>query len=255
MKMATIFNPASDILGVRFDRLSMRDLLIELDQCLQRDAQHTIAFSNPEFVVEALQNGELRDYLNQCKFNVADGYGIIWAARTLRKEGFPERITGTDFLPKFCEMCERRGYSIFFYGGEPGVAQTAADLLVEVYPGLKIAGTQNGYTDQDDELVQKINSSKADALMVCLGNPRQEAWISSNMDRLSSRLIFGNGGALDFQAGRYPRAPKVWRRMHLEWLFRLIQDPSLERFGRQSRLIWFVFAILRSKYFPTKENK
>jgi N-acetylglucosaminyldiphosphoundecaprenol N-acetyl-beta-D-mannosaminyltransferase len=233
------------ILGVFFHQFTMVDLLNELIISIQAGNKIKIAFSNPEFLVVARQYPFLAYYLSSVKFNLADGMGILWAAR-LYGGKLPERVTGSDFTQEIAALSAKNKYRIFLLGGKPGVADLAAVMLVKAHPGCVISGTQNGYFSdiEEDSIVECINRSKPDFLMVCLGNPRQEEWIERNFDRLHAKVIFGNGGALDFASGAVVRAPKWIQNIGFEWLWRLFQDFSLTRIKRQLRLIKFVELVL-----------
>lgn len=232
-----------NVLGVLFDPITMDQLIERLHILINTKRQSIIAFSNPEFIVEAKKNVDLRDYLNSCDCNLADGWGVLWAARIIQNKTFPERITGTDFLPRLCDLCARNEFSIYFFGGEPGVAVQAAREMKEQFGNLKVAGVQHGFVADEDGLVHEINVVEPDVLMVCLGNPKQEEWICRNKSRLNVKLIFGNGGALDFHSKRVRRAPRAWENFHLEWLYRLLQDPNWKRVRRQLRLVSYVVAV------------
>lgn len=229
------------VLGISFDHITARELRELIRRDLREPGQFTIAFSNPEFLVAAAGNAALTKYLNETRYNLADGIGVVWASRFYGPP-LPERVTGTDFVDTLCGMSEEEGIRIFFLGGKPGVAETAAVRLRKAYPNCSIVGTHHGYfsTEENAKVLCKINEAKPDVLMVCMGNPRQERWIEENRHRVRARLIFGNGGALDFAAGMVTRAPVITQNLGLEWLWRLGEDPSWNRIGRQLKLWKFV---------------
>lgn len=238
-----------DVLGVGFDAISMDDLLDILDEQWGR-RRLRLAFANPEFVVESLRLPWLKDYLNECDYVLADGVGILWAAGRQRERALPERVTGTDFVPRLCQLAAERRLKLFFFGGRPGVADRAAMLLADAHPGLQVVGTRAGFDFDSAEVVDAVNRSGADVLMVCLGNPLQENWILAHESELHTGLVFGNGGALDFYAGEVVRAPPAVVRVGLEWLWRLGQDPSWSRLRRYRRLFRFVFQVWRTRSGP-----
>lgn len=228
---------------VKFNALTMDGLMESIDSDLSKNKSITLAFSNPEFIIEAQRNGFLRDYLNRADYNLADGVGVVVASRLLGK-GLPERVTGTDFVYRMAEFCAHRSHTLFLFGGRPGVAAAAKAELEKAYPGIKIVGTVDGYAKDLDKVVEEVNRVKPTFLMVCLGNPIQEQWIAEHRDVLEAKVVFGNGGALDFCSGRVRRAPRWMQRLALEWLYRLRTDFSVRRLRRQARLssyIWWVF--------------
>ena len=125
---------------------------------------------------------------------------------------------------------------MFFFGAKPGVADTAAKNLCEKVPGLKIAGTRDGYfkPEQTDEIINQINESGASVLWVCLGAPRQELWMAEHKDKLRVGVMLGLGGSLDVYAGNVKRAPKIMIDLKVEWLYRLIKEPY--RLGRMMKI-------------------
>jgi N-acetylglucosaminyldiphosphoundecaprenol N-acetyl-beta-D-mannosaminyltransferase len=236
-----------EVLGIPFDEIRMSQLLEYVNNQLRQNNRFRIAFSNPEFVVEARSNPGLLKYLRDCTFNVADGVGVLWAHNLLHGHKLPERVTGTDFVPRLCEMARNNGYKIFLLGGKKGVPEKARHAFQSMFPGLEIVGTMHGYFNNSEEVIAQINNSGADILMVCLGNPRQEEWISVHFDRLGVKMVFGNGGALDFWSGEVRRAPCWVREINLEWLYRLWQDRSIKRLKRQLRLFKFVSLVIAEK--------
>ena len=233
-----------NVLGVRFDAVKMSDVLLEVDRAVESNSKIKLAFSNPEFVVVAQKSSFLKGYLNSTKFNVADGVGILMAACLLGKR-LPERITGTDFVYELASLSSRKGHRVFLLGGRPGVAELASQRLLEKYEGCRIVGCRDGFFSDDDDVVEQINESNCDVLMVCLGNPAQEEWIQKNYSQINANVIFGNGGALDFAAGLVTRAPYLFQRLGLEWLWRLKNDFTLRRFKRMLRLPYFSILIFR----------
>lgn len=230
------------VLGVRFDLWSEEALRVWTRDALsaKRSSPLVIAFSNPEFVVEARTNHRLREYLNRCDANLIDGIGVSLAVK-LKLGWMPPRNTGTNFLPILCEALVETGRSLFLFGGKPGVAERARDRLVSRFPGLRVVGTCDGYKGKE-RILEQLASARPDVLMVCLGNPIQEEWIEQNLPSLNVSLVFGNGGAMDFWAGDVPMAPRWVQRIGLEWLFRLITNFSFRRLYRFRNL--GVFAAL-----------
>lgn len=209
--------------------------------------RHRVAFSNPEFVLEARRNEGLRDYLNSCDLNLIDGVGVVYALRFVRGITPPARFTGTDFsVTMVGEECATAGARLFLFGGRPGVAARAADVLRARYPGIEVCGTLDGYAEADGAL-ERMREAAPDVVIVCLGNPRQEAWIEDHAGGLDVRLVYGAGGALDFLAGDVPRAPRWMQRAGLEWLFRLVTNFSVARLKRQLELAEFVWLVMRAR--------
>jgi len=234
--------------GVPFDPLTADQMLDRVRQILKSEGQHRIAFANPEFVMEARRSQFMMDYLRSCDLVAADGIGILWAARVLRRGDLPERITGTEFVPRLCELLSQIGLSIYFLGGRPEVADRAVARLRLAFPGLVVAGSHHGYFELDSNVIEQINSASADVVMVCLGNPAQELWIHKNLPQLGCKLAFGNGGALDFWSGDVPLAPNLVQRSGLEWFFRLLTNPSWQRVRRQLNLARYAALVMAGRF-------
>ena len=175
-----------------------------------------------------------------------DGTGLIWALRFLGGR-VQEQISGVDFVDNLCRIAPGHGWSFFFFGGRPGVAAKAAERMKAKYPGLIVRGTRSGYfrRDENDIICREIRESGANILLVALGAPKQEYWLAENAARLGGIVSMGVGGSFDVMSGRLKRAPLAWRRMHLEWLYRTIQEPS--RIRRVVKLPLFVALVLMKK--------
>ena len=226
-----------DVLGVSFDDLTM-DEAVEIALGFMQERRACYACTpNPEIVMAAKGDAALRAALSGAELVLADGVGITKAAAML---GTPlkSRVPGIDFASNVISRLAERGGSVYLLGAKPLVAEAAAEKLTQTYPGIVIAGTNDGYFTDDAPVIEKINAVSPDFLMVCLGSPKQELWMSANAGRLSCGLMAGLGGSLDVLAGNVQRAPETWRRLGLEWLYRVIKEPK--RLGRVMKLPAFV---------------
>ena len=226
-----------DVLGVSFDDLTM-DEAVEIALGFMQERRACYACTpNPEIVMAAKGDAALRAALSGAELVLADGVGITKAAAML---GTPlkSRVPGIDFASNVISRLAERGGSVYLLGAKPLVAEAAAEKLTQTYPGIVIAGTNDGYFTDDASVIEKINAASPDFLMVCLGSPKQELWMSANAGRLSCGLMAGLGGSLDVLAGNVQRAPETWRRLGLEWLYRVIKEPK--RLGRVMKLPAFV---------------
>lgn len=226
-----------DVLGVSFDDLTM-DEAVEIALGFMQERRACYACTpNPEIVMAAKGDAALRAALSGAELVLADGVGITKATAML---GTPlkSRVPGIDFASNVISRLAERGGSVYLLGAKPLVAEAAAEMLTQTYPGILIAGTNDGYFTDDAPVIEKINAASPDFLMVCLGSPKQELWMSANAGRLSCGLMAGLGGSLDVLAGNVQRAPVTWRRLGLEWLYRVIKEPK--RLGRVMKLPAFV---------------
>lgn len=232
------------ILGIPIHRVTTAQTLALMEQYVAEGTPHQVVTLNPEFVMEAQHNAHFRLVIDEAHLVLADGHGLLWAARVLG-DRLPERVTGSDTVPLIADMAARHGYRLFLLGAAPGVAEQAAQVLQRRYPGLVIAGTYAGSPAPEEEkaIVARIRAARPHFLFVAYGAPRQDIWIHRNLARLGVPVCMGVGGTLDFVAGVVPRAP-LWMRQHgLEWLYRLIRQPW--RWRRMLVLPHFVLRILR----------
>lgn len=210
---------------------------------LLRSGRHVISFVNPEIFLAAEANPFMTWYLQQTEHNFVDGNGLLLAINRLlgTSYGVADRYSGTDF---FAYLPNDRTVRVFLYGASEENSAKAAERITADFPNVVIAGRLDGYGNKaDDAIVERINEAKPDVLIVCLGCPRQECWILKNLNRLNARVIFGNGGAIDFWSGNVRRAPDFMIRRRLEWLYRLGQDFSFARIRRQVRLVPFALRV------------
>ena len=239
-------NPRLTLLGVPVDAVSYRDLLDAIASWIETGGgARQICTVNPEFIMIAQGDPIFLGILQRAALCVPDGVGLLWACR---RKGFalPERVTGSDGLPRIAEAAAQNGWRIFLLGAAPGVAEQAAAALKNSYPGLQIVGSYAGSpaAAEEDQIVARVNASRADILFVAYGAPRQDKWIARNLPRLHVSAAMGVGGSLDFIAGIVPRAPGWMRDLGLEWLYRLLRQPW--RLRRMLRLPRFVFGVLRA---------
>ena len=235
------------MLGVSFSNMHMSEVVEQAVDYMQKEEnrQHPayLATVNMDFLVKALfwkltcpGYPGLLHALRACRWAVADGMPVVWLSALL---GCPlkERIAGSDLVPAILERCQHAHKKVFLLGGQGDSAVKAAEKLMEKYPGLKIVGTHSPFIPQDGKcltegnaidaaVVNLINASEADFLLIALGNPKQEIWFRRIQKKLRVPLSIGVGGVFQFFSGNVLRAPMWMRRNGLEWLHRLIQEPS-----------------------------
>jgi N-acetylglucosaminyldiphosphoundecaprenol N-acetyl-beta-D-mannosaminyltransferase len=213
------------VLGVRVDCVDMRAALDRIEQLVGAGGTHLVATLNPEFIMRARRDPEFARVLESADLCLADGTGVVWAAR---RQGcdLSAPVTGVDLIPPLAALCAERGFRLFLLGAEPGVAVELAARLRAQHPGLAVAA-HAGSPDPsaDEETVTLVRDHRAQVLLVAFGAPRQELWIDRLKDRLGVAVGIGVGGAFDYLAGRVPRAPAWMRRTGLEWLYRLAYQP------------------------------
>lgn len=206
-----------------------------------------VVTANAEIIMMAQQDAAYKKLLQEeTDMILPDGAGTVWAGNYLGYH-IPERVAGYDLFLRLLEEAAKRKISVFFFGGKPGVAEEAAEEGRRRWPGLQVAGCRNGYFSADEEtaIINEINGSGAAMLFAALGAPKQEKWLNHYAAELKPCLRMGIGGSFDVLAGKMQRAPKWMQDAKLEWLFRLMKQPS--RIGRMMALPKFVLEVRKEK--------
>jgi len=284
-----------NILGVKIDSLTQiqvlekvesffepeaHQLLTENPQSLILSRGRQIITANPEIVLEAWQNESYRQLLNSARLVLADGVGLLWAAKFLSlksdslfvslvqmvvsgvslifypdycQEVLPERIAGVDLMEKLCEKASLKKWKVYLLGAEKGVAEKTAEVLRNKYLNLNLIGAEQGIAHyelgvMDQELIEKINLARPDILLVAFGAPKQDFFIQEYLPKLPGvKLAMGVGGAFDFISGKVKRAPQICRDLGLEWLYRFYNEPwrALRIFNATVR---FIVSVVKYKH-------
>ena len=216
----------ADILGCPIDRLGMADTLAAIERAIaaRRYTQHMAI--NAAKLVAMHGDRKLFQIIDDCGLVSADGQSVVWASRLLR-DPLPERVAGIDLMDALLDLAERRGYRVYFLGARAEVLERAVERLLVRYPKLSVAGTRDGYFTDDEapRVCEAIRVSHPDLLFVAMSSPRKEYFLGEYGPELGAPFVMGVGGSIDVIAGLTRRAPAVWQRLGLEWLFRLLQEP------------------------------
>ena len=233
-----------DVLGVGFDNLTLEEAVEAGMDLVRAPGAHYVVTPNPEIVEVCREDPAVMDIVNRADLVLADGIGVIKGAAML---GTPlkGKVPGIEFAAGLLGKLAKEGRSVYLLGAKPGVAELAGKRLSGQYPGLKIAGTHDGYFQEDAPVVEDIRASGADVVLVCLGAPKQEKWMAKNGADTGAHLLCGLGGRLDVFAGVVERAPKFWCDHGLEWLYRLLKEPR--RAGRMMKLPLFLVHVRQEK--------
>lgn len=218
--------PASRLFGLDLVNGSLSGAANAIVAMAEGRAPITIQFINAHCINMLNLDADYRAALAKADYLLPDGSGMAIAAR-LAGEPMGENLNGTDLFPEVCRRAAQRRQSIFLLSGKPGIAAAAAGTMVSTHPGLRIAGTRDGYWSaaEEDRVIAEINASGAAILMVGLGVPLQEKWIARVRSRLTARVVMGVGGLFDYYSGAVPRAPLALRKLGCEWAWRLMQEP------------------------------
>ncbi|MUV37295.1 N-acetylglucosaminyldiphosphoundecaprenol N-acetyl-beta-D-mannosaminyltransferase [Lentibacillus sp. JNUCC-1] len=231
------------IMGIEFLNITRMDLLEDvLMPRLDQRVKTFLVTANPEMVMQARADAEYKAVVQGADYVIPDGSGILAAGKIL---GTPmqERIPGYELMMDLLQIAEDKGLSCYFLGAKPEVNEQAVQAAQAEFPGLKVAGRHHGYfAEEEASVAQDVIASQADLIFVALGMPRQEKWISAHMKDADHGLFMGVGGSFDVLAGALKRAPQAWINLNLEWLYRLLKQPS--RIKRIGKVFEFMFRIV-----------
>lgn len=237
-----------NILGVEFDNLNMEEAINKCNEFLQSDKLNYIVTPNPEIVMEAKKDEEFKTILNKADLSIPDGIGIVIASKILKKP-LGERVAGFDLI---CNLFNnnQKEKNVYLLGSKPGICEMAKEKIEEKY-NVKVVGLHDGYFKEDEEskIIEDINNSGANILLVGMGMKKQEKLIYKYKDNLNIKIAIGCGGSIDVFSGAVKRAPKFFQKCGLEWLYRIIKQPT--RIKRMMVLPKFLLIVL----FKEKKNK
>jgi len=233
-----------NVLGVGFDNVTMAEATARGRELLASEGAHYVVTPNPEIVEACRADAEAMAAVNGADLVLPDGIGVIYGAKML-KTPLKERVPGIEFGTAMIEYCAKSGKSVYLLGAKPSVAEQAAENLKQRFDGLTVAGTHDGYFQDDAEAAAWIRESGADMALICLGAPKQEKFMAKYGEATGAKLLLGLGGSLDVFAGVAQRAPAFYVEHNLEWFYRLIKNPS--RIGRMMKLPLFLVHVAKEK--------
>ena len=242
-----------NIRGILIDNVSLSEATETVKEFIDNAASPKAVFTpNAEIVQACIESEETATVINSADLIIPDGAGVVLASKILSRP-LKGKVPGVDLGEEIIKLAVEHGYSVYFLGAKSGIGELAAKKLKEKYGDFKLAGSHDGYFDQQGEenekLVEEINALAPDVLYVCLGAPRQEKWIYKNKEKLRNvKVLIGLGGSLDVYAGTANRAPDIFIKLGLEWFYRLIKEPY--RLGRMMKLPKFVFGTIVYKFTP-----
>jgi N-acetylglucosaminyldiphosphoundecaprenol N-acetyl-beta-D-mannosaminyltransferase len=221
---------AIDVLGVGVDPITVDGLHAQIARLVRTRRLGLIFNVNAHCLNLCHEDSALRDALNSADIVICDGAGVMLAARMLGGR-IPVRITYAAWIWRLADFAAAEGFSLYFLGARPGVAQEAAGRLRERYPGLRIVGVRHGYfdhsagSDENEAVLQEINTAAPDILLAGLGMPLQERWLTQNRQRLEAGVALSGGAVFDYVSGRLRRGPRLLTESGFEWLARLLNEP------------------------------
>lgn len=238
------------LLGLRIDAIERNALHEFILKAVREKKGSIIFYLNLHGVCITLRDPSFARMVNQGNLVLADGDGVrfgLW----MMGQWIPKKIPLTRWIWDLVALCENEHLRIFLLGGWLQIAEKAAEKLKRRFKGLEIAGIHHGYFDksgsENDRVVAQINQTKPDILFVCFGMPLQEKWIMENKDKIQAPILIAGGGVLDYISGRLGKAPDWMIGAHLEWLFRIYEEPGRLFFRYATEIPFFFFHIVRRK--------
>ncbi len=254
-----------NILGVGISAINMKMALDQITKWIESNKSHYICVTDVRCIIDAQENGKLRSILNNAFMCTPDGMPTVWIGKF---KGFQhmDRVYGPDLMLEMMKVSVEKGFTNYFYGGKPGVAEKLKEKLTAKFPGTRIIGTYTPpfrqLNDQEEEqLNEEIHRLKPDIFWVGLSTPKQEHFMAAHLGKLNTKIMIGVGAAFDFHAGLVKQAPRWMQRSSLEWLYRVFQEPKRlwRRYLKSIPLfiIYFILEIigLRKNYFNTKTKE
>ncbi|MBE3589555.1 MAG: WecB/TagA/CpsF family glycosyltransferase [Firmicutes bacterium] len=231
------------VLGVAVDRVDAAAALERASEIVESGAGGLIVTVNPEMIMASANDAALAEALRRAELAVADGAGVVWAARRLG-DPLPERVPGIELAEGLLARAEARGWSVYFLGARPEVVRAAVARLKERHPRLRVAGARDGYfrPEEAPAVARSVAESGAQLLLMGMGVPREQHFWLRQRALLGGVAAMGVGGSFDVWSGTARRAPAWMRRRNLEWLYRLVTEPR--RWRRQLALPAFALRVL-----------
>lgn len=233
------------ILGVDFDNKTKEVFLEKLMERVNSQQKTFVVTANPEIVMYANSDAAYMSLLKEADYIAADGIGIVKGAQILETP-IVERVAGFDLLTDLLEKANQQGSRVYFLGAKEEVLQQAVQNVQKKYPAIQLVGSRNGYFDfSDSSIIEAVQATQPDMIFVALGFPKQEQWIHQYLNSASKGLLMGVGGSFDVLSGQSKRAPKIFIDLNIEWLYRLIKQPT--RLKRMMVLPKFLLEVKREK--------
>lgn len=240
----------ASILGVHFHAVTLQQAVEVAMSRLRTRQKGYVVTPNAEIVDLCRQDSAYMGIINHASLVLADGIGVIYAAKILG-ETLCGKVAGVEFGEQLVAAMAKERMRLFLLGAKPGVAEQAGRNLCAKYPGLVLAGTQDGYFTDPQQAIDAVNAcGGVDVVFVCLGAPKQERFIAENMDMMHATLFCGLGGSIDVFAGVAKRAPDIFIKLGMEWAYRLLKQPS--RIGRMMKLPKFLLIVIKERLFGRK---
>ena len=214
------------LLGVDIAAVTMAHAMALVQQTIATRGRLQIGVVNAAKLVNMSRSPDLRRAVLSCDVVFADGMSVVWASRVLGRP-LPERVAGIDLMDAILAQGSTHGWRVYCLGAEQDVLASAMAVFARRYPGVQFVGSQHGYFKAHEEpaIAAAIAAARPDVLLVGMTSPWKEQFIERWSDALQVPVCHGVGGSFDIAGGKVRRAPEIWQRAGLEWLYRVLQEP------------------------------
>lgn len=238
-------NDKVEILGIPIDNVNSADAVQISKNFIDYSSNKIIITPNSEMLLYASMEPELKKIIKSADMVVPDGAGVILASKILGN-GLKERVPGVDLVKSLLDLGNEKGYRFYFLGGTREVAKKVKERVSKDFPGISIKA-HHGYFDKEAEkdIIKELKEEEIEVLLVGMGTPRQEKWLSQHLPELNVSVSMGVGGSFDVLVGEKKRAPLVMQNLNLEWLYRLLQEPK--RVWRMKALPVFIIKVFTER--------
>lgn len=215
------------ILDVFINDINMQDTIEKISLWCKGKIPHHIITADAYMIDTASYDQKLKDIINNASLVTPDSSGVLLASR-LCGTPIADKVSGCEIAENLCKISGKENIKIFFLGAKQKIISQAITKMQQKYPDINIVGSQHGYflENETDKICESIKESQADILFVAMGIPKQEFWINDNILKTGVKVAIGIGGTFDVMSGIVNRAPIIYQKLYLEWLYRYFQDPS-----------------------------
>ena len=214
------------VLGINIDPLTMRETVDAVEKyVLEKRALHLMGV-NADKINQCHTDGKIKKIVNDSGIINADGASVVLASKFLGTP-VPERVAGIDLMQSLLELSNEKDYSVYFFGAKEEVLIDMLEIFKKDYPNLRVVGYRNGYFSEQDEysIQEDIREKNPDFVFVGITSPKKEYIIQKFMEHGVNSVFMGVGGSFDVLSGHIKRAPLWMQHAHLEWLFRVANEP------------------------------
>lgn len=245
--MSAVAFPIRHVLGVPIAAATLPEVLDLVHDSITSRRRLQIGVVNAAKMVNMSRDRLLRDDVLSSDLIVADGMSVVWAARILGQP-LPERVAGIDLMHGMLECGTKHGYRVFCLGATEDVLRKTTERMLADYPGVNVVGSNDGYftAEQEEAVAARITASRPDILLVAMTSPKKENFLAKWSTQLQVPVCHGVGGSFDVMAGKVQRAPEIWQRLGLEWLYRVKQEPGRLWWRYAKTNMLFIAAVARA---------